>query len=305
MTLTRGLQIIRSRFFFNHSSPSERVITEEITLYNDSPDSSNFVIISLPDFREGLRVLDFDNSELAFYPKDIIRKELLAIKETNKDLYDRITDALENRHLLWIVFPEGRSIKPKELRVLKLVYYDREEIKYVSTFFNIPQFFQTKHKTPQENYDTFYFVKAPTNYELKFERTVGENLPEKVYEETRKSFISIRLPTSGTSYLYEFIYEVGLSKGERSKWMGLTIGLSILAISLTVIAPLEWVNRIVLGALGAAILTISTAMLALLSDPVTQKTKWILLIPMTLAIILITVSSSGTNTVNNVNITGK
>lgn len=286
------MRVVRSRFFFNHSSPSERSITEEVTLYNDSNEPAGFVIISLPDFREGLRVLDFDDSDLAFYPKDVIRKEIAELEKSDKVLFDRIDFALKNKHLLWIAFPEGKSIRSNELRVIKLVYHDKDDVKYVSTFFNVPQFIQTKQKLPTENYDTFYFVKAPTNYELHFERLVGDNLPQRgVYEGAKKSLISIRLPASTTSYCYEFRYEVGLGKAEQAKWIGLTLGLSLLSLSLILISQTGWLNAVLLGGLGTAILTISTAMLALLNDPVTQKTKWLLLIPIALAIILITITA--------------
>jgi hypothetical protein len=45
-------------------------------------------------------------------------------------------------------------------------------------------------------------------------------------------------------------------------------------------------------------------MLALLNDPVTQKTKWLLLIPIGLAIVLIFLSSSLFQDTNNSNIIG-
>jgi hypothetical protein len=102
--LVGNLRVVRSRTFFNHSSPWEQAITEELTIYNeDASKSHRLLIIPLPEFREGLRVLDFDNSELAFLPRDLMEKEILLLKEADNDSYVKMMDDLEKGHLLWIV----------------------------------------------------------------------------------------------------------------------------------------------------------------------------------------------------------
>jgi hypothetical protein len=293
--------VVRSRTFFNHSSPWEQTITEELTIHNENAsESRSFVILEIPEFKEGLRVLDFDNSELAYYPRHLMREKILALRKKYNDLYVKLINALEKGQILWIILPEDKIINAKELRVLRLVYHYREDAAAASKFFDTPLFsYRITISANQGN--TYFFVKAPVNYELHFKRGRGENVPQGVYELTKKSIISIMLPAANTPFSYSFGYEVGLRKSEQAKWIGATVGLSLLAIILTISIPLEWIDRVVLTALGTAILTISTAMLALLNDPMTQKTKWYLLFPIGLAILLITLSSSASQDIGNSN----
>src|SRR5574341_214224 len=238
-----GLEIIRNRIFINHSSPINREITDEITILNNSKESKKDIFLETKGFMPGLRVLDYDGSEIGYLPNEYM-KALASSLAPKSAKWKQIRDDLQSRKkgYLWLRVPDGKEIKPTELRVIKLQYLDNENPSFVrKSLFSIPRYTVEKIITLDEMYDTFYVIKSPEgftiNYKILEKTKTGEGKStemtkqDRLYIDKTEDHISARIPDiPGFEVRVKMNYDILLNKGER--WVFRLFWSFLLAISL-------------------------------------------------------------------------
>ena len=113
-----GVYVIRNRLLITHLDPERREIVDEVSLLNDSKSNVADVFLARLKFMPALHILDNDGTELPYYPNDYTR-QLIAEKLVNEDSsWRQILDRINSKELfvLWISFPPGKEIRPKESR---------------------------------------------------------------------------------------------------------------------------------------------------------------------------------------------
>ncbi|MEX0640918.1 MAG: hypothetical protein WEB28_02940 [Nitrosopumilaceae archaeon] len=170
--LGKEIEIIRQRFFIDHTSKSNKVYSEEYTLVcrTDNPEGIDNIFLKIPKLLPNLRVYDSDSSELALitnhYTKGLIRYMINTPKYRNeKSRLEQLLDDIENRRywILWIKLPHYKKMKNKEGRIITLQYEAKKgEIKDNIHFLEF-------HSLPHE---VFYIITRPEEYSLDKENVI-------------------------------------------------------------------------------------------------------------------------------------
>jgi hypothetical protein len=302
------VKVIRNRVLITHTEPGRREIVDEVTLFNDSGRVVRDIFLQRLSFMPALRVFDYDGAELVHYPNDFTRILFTKLSKTDSS-YEEILKRMKSKDLfvLWVTFPKGREIRPKDSRIIRLAYFDKENPSTVKrSIFSIPRYVYDKFTPADEAYNTFWNVAAPPGFRLKHEtleasKTVDEK-PEKLtrddglFIDLTDSLISIRIPFLPTAVRYKMAYNVELPVAEA--WF-LRIGFLVLLIAsiFSAISP-QLTSPIVLYhvdmaklllenrySIAGIITTICVAVIGFLSNPLTKRTKWLFLIPILITMI--------------------
>lgn len=187
------LKPIRSRTLIEHSSPDTRQFTEEIALINQSSETVKNFPLTLPEFRDGLKVLDEDSSTLSFYSRSEI---VNIIKNYTPRLKSAIEEQLnsDKAFLLWISLPKSKEIKQNELRTIKLVFYStRKQMEAEYSSFSIAEYIE-KLSIPGigKGPEYFYFITAPPDYAIEVvqKETYTKEVSHETWFRTNKKLLS-------------------------------------------------------------------------------------------------------------------
>lgn len=216
----------------------------------------------MPEFRDGLKVLDEDSSTLSFYSRSEINN---IIKNYTPRLKSAIEEQLnsDKAFLLWISLPKSKEIKQNGLRTIKLVFYStRKQMAAKYTIFSIPEYIE-KLLIPDlgKGPEYFHFITAPPDYAIEvvqketytkedsrptwfqknkklpidywsFQPDADENVKQNYMTIVNPhNYISIRMPRRDKPYQMELKYQVKLHMAERLLWkIFLPISIAILTI---------------------------------------------------------------------------
>jgi len=267
------MKILRIRFFFDHSSPFKRIISEEITIYNDSTENVDKLIIPLSEFRMGLKIYDADNYELPYLPKEFIDRKLRDIIDDPEKI-ESISPFFKDKAILWISLPNDRKIKPNESRILKLVYHDSKNIpSKILSIFNIPFYREFKDVNKAEDYDTFYIIQSSLGYNIKYKLIEGIAIPD-IYQNVTDNFISIRIPHTG-NFRFSFNYNILLNRADMWFWRLLTYSLYFLSFFLLdSVRPFLFICSLSIDLckiLAPIVITLCITLFSLIKDPITIR----------------------------------
>jgi hypothetical protein len=291
----------------SHSEPARREIVNEVTLINESKKPVKDVFLQRISFMPALRVFDYDGSELVHYPNDFTRIRFSRLAKSDEG-YQELLDRMKRKEIfvLWISFPHEKPIHPKEARIVRLVYFDDKNPKSVKwSIFSIPRYIFDKITPPDETYNTFWNVTPPSGYRLRHKtleatKTVGDP-PEKLtradglFIDLTDCLISIRIPFLPAVLKYSMAYTVELPVAEV---VFLEVGLLLLLISsiLVAIAPFPTLLTVYLAAIirlileyrnsiAGAIVATCIAIIGFLNDPLTKRTRLLLLVPILILVL--------------------
>jgi len=299
-----------------HTTPYDRKYVKEIVVLNNGAEPVNEIVVSLPEFLNGLQVIDEDNSMLSFYSNDEIRNNIM---NYDLDLHNRITQQLEELYLLWIRLPDDNKIQPNEIRTIRLVYSDAGDVEKVRTsIFDIPKYDDNIY-SPEFHMEQYYFISAPKDFviEVITTETVAytvplqdDQMPEKIEIKYLKdpssttdfkgqcidirnhdSFVTARFPNRDTPYSLKLFYQIKLPKTERYVWRTV---LPVVGVMLAYLAfvpflpfpPPTFLSSSTLLAIGGAVSSVSGALIALISNPLIRRTRLFLFIHLGLSILI-------------------
>ncbi len=302
------VKVIRNRVLITHTEPGRREIVDEVTLFNDSAKPVKDIFLQRLSFMPALRVFDYDGSELVHYPNDFTRILFSRLSKTDRS-YQETLNLMKRKKLfvLWITFAKGREIHPEDARVIRLMYFDKENPTTVRwSIFSIPRYVYDKFSPADEAYNTFWNVSSPLGFRLKHETLEATKIVEGKSEKLTKDdglfvdltdcLISLRIPFLPTELRYKMAYNVELPVAEA--WF-LRIGLLLLLVAsfsaaispqLTPPIMLYHVNMAKLlldnrSSIAGIITTICVGIIGFISNPLTKRTKWLFLIPILIVVI--------------------
>lgn len=210
------------------------------------------------------------------------------------------------RYFLWIPLGGNRQIKPRETRLLKLVYFDPKEVKSVSRFVSlysiassIPRF-ELGFEKERRDYDTFFIIQAPMGYRVKYVRERAEmdntvlTKEHGFYEDVHDYVINVRIPVIHSKSIYfSAKYDILPPKVEITLFYLSIIPLYIMAILMLASAvggsflP-PFLTQILLKGYKEIIAGTATAALAiagLIRDPLLDRSRYYYLVAGAIAII--------------------
>jgi len=160
------VEILRQRYFIDHSAEARKFVTEEYTLMSKGDDISN-IFLKVPYFLPNLVVTDSDGEELPVLPNSHTRSliDTMIDEYTNKNqkqMVKELKELQDNLHqqkffLIWIKLPERKKLSNNEVRIINL--------EYNSTLEEVGKFIHLIVKSP-EDYSVFYIIKYPEDHDL-------------------------------------------------------------------------------------------------------------------------------------------
>lgn len=314
------LRPIRVRVTLEHLTPFDRQYTKEIVVINSGATDVDEMLIPLPEFLHGLKVLDEDNSILSFYSNAEIENKIM---NYDRDLRENIRHQLDEVYLLWIRLPNNKIIRSEEIRTIRLVYSDSMGAKMTTSIFDIPQY-DDNIFSPDNTVEEYYFITPPKDFRIEMVKSETyaftepirpeDGLPEKVdikYLENpspsdfkddcidiknNDSFITARFPNRDLPYKVKLNYQIKLPKIEHNIW---SIVLPVAAVLLGLLAIISYlqIQSLLLGsgvllAIGGSVSSVCGALIALITNPLIRRTRALLFIHLGLAIIIMLSSAA-------------
>ena len=316
------LRVIRQRFIMTFDAPSDKKVTEEITLLYDGDQDLEDFPLPIPQVRNGVKILDEDDSLLSFLSHLEIQRRISDLEE---EMRSRMERQLENRTILWITLPSGKEIRPGKTRILRLIYFPSDPDnprKPGLSLFDTPIYNDAFYKFDTGDYDTFFFIKPPNNYiaVLREDKTFtksGSNIePEIHYLKydtpnlnddritivKKDEYINARFPPKSTTYLCNLSYEIGLPHGEKNMWKIFLPMSWIILIALMIpsfdkeimnfVQNYLFINQSLIYTISGIVATLAGALIALVNNSIIYRTKYFLLVNIALVIILLILSSA-------------
>lgn len=160
------VEILRQRYFINHSSEAKTFINEEYTLISKAKAVTN-IFLKVPDFLPNLRVYDSDGEDLPVLPNTFTRALIESLiddyeRKGDEEMVSRLMD-LQNKlrahdfFLIWIKLPEKKQLSKDEVRVINLEYNAVLEKKEKFIHLNI---------ISPADHSVFYIIKNPEDHTL-------------------------------------------------------------------------------------------------------------------------------------------
>lgn len=312
------VRVLRTRVTIEFEDPFTQKITEELLIINDGDEEISDIPIPLPEPRNGIRVIDENDSLLPFLPHSEILRKLSGF---NDPISNGLRSYLEDgKTIIWIQLQKDKALCKGETRIVRLNYWPTNPSnpqKQNYSLFGIPLYIESYAKGSNSNFDTFYLIKPPKNYivSLKDSETQVENSKKEklymkphVYDKVnlndsvisitkRDSFINIRFPPMVDSYKAKIAYELKLPKNEHRFWKYLT-PLSLIVLSVFVFGTFDndyintWnilsIKQGSIYALAGIVATVAGAVIALFHNPLILRIKLILFIDIALVLLLLT-----------------
>ena len=120
------LEILRQRFFIDHSSKAKTFITEEYTIISHHDNVKN-IILQFPNFLPNLKVYDGKGHEITVMPNSYTRALIESWAEENTSEQNTINHLIEqmNNHqvyIIWVKLNEEKALKNEETMILNFEY---------------------------------------------------------------------------------------------------------------------------------------------------------------------------------------
>jgi hypothetical protein len=164
------VRILRHRLSITHEDPLIRSLSIEVTIHNDSDEEREDLVLREDTYRTGLRIFDADGTELALLPNQTIR-EILSESEGPED--STLLDEINTRKVFlhWIVFPEDRTLRAHETRVIRLTWTENLQHSFpwglgLRTLFNIPAYLIEATVPSLADYPHFVTVYPPPAHRI-------------------------------------------------------------------------------------------------------------------------------------------
>lgn len=307
MTSSTSARIFRYRQYAKHIDPLTRELAIEITVHNPSEDEVDEILLAEEDYRPGLRVLDFDDSQLALLPNEIAR--MLLAQQTSpeaKDMLDRMRK--HEVYLYWIKLPAGHELRAHETRILRLTYVDGRHHDFhwwppPKMFFNIPEYEAEFNVVSTVDHPHFFCVAPPEGHEVRLEEIRAEAVSKQhrraltaadhYYLDSKGPIIDVAIPhLKNETASVRLVYGIYPEPNELYVLVGIILGL--LAASAVFLAALlilwgdpsaygtgtVWTLTAVKGLqsnallIGTSIVLTSAGFIGLSSGSVFQRSKW-------------------------------
>lgn len=228
-----GIRILRQRLFFDHPSPTERIVTSEYTIINDTDSKLDSILLLELPLMIGLEVTDESGKSLPFLPNREIRNIISQLPNQNDPDIQYIKRALEpgEPYLLWLTLPPGDEIESGQLKVIKLKYYDRKDPsrppRITANPFTIKRYKIQLNKEPTQNYDIFVNITAPSGFEIRHKSSAVEGESPLTqnrgfYKTVFNNLLQLRIPTSSQKITAEITYDI-LPPPLETRFVGITV----------------------------------------------------------------------------------
>ena len=305
-----------------HETPFLRKISDEYTIENETDLTAPFFAMQGYGYLADLHVYDSDGTELAVYSNDSVIRHVYDTKSKEwqgipiKDISESHTG------LLVIRFQEDRPLRPKEVRVIRLAYHDQgegylEESRWSSLWktylkprlFDVPVFRVAKDFPSEQQYVKFLTILPPAEFEIKAKpplvmKLSSEKEPEKVkegegfFKSKTASILDYAIRKSDKEVKFELEYSVNPDHSEKllleTVFVAYTLATFFIALAVTGIfndvAQLATAVTTIQsnspffigGSLGVAV-----GFLGLVTNPLTNRIKFTVLVPLLISIILV------------------
>lgn len=297
------MRILRYRQIVRHVTPTYREITDEYTVLNDSGKDTKFLPFHAYSYRANLHVYDSDGTELVLYPNATVRAYLTRLDEKwSQDLLKSIND--RSKYVQIVQLPTDKALKNGDARVFRFTYVDHDEpirISILHSLFNLPTFQEKKVIPTSQNYSTHVTILAPVDFGLVCSRHNARELlldgkervlsDEDHYHETVGSAVAdFALPTGNNLIRFNCNYYVYPEKSEAILLRGffwsftvLSVFFSLILIGIfdgTFIQPFVAAVKANYQLIGAILFGVSIGFLGIVTNPLTHRTKFAILIPL-------------------------
>jgi hypothetical protein len=165
------LEILRQRFFIDHSSKAKTFVTEEYTIISHRNDITN-IILQFPNFLPNLKVYDGQGHEVTVMPNTYTRALIESWAEENSSEQSPVNQLLEqmNNHyvyVIWVKLNEENTLMNNDTIILNFEYSAEKEEK-------------KKNENPKEKrkprdlilkiypsrHSIFYIIKKPEDFDF-------------------------------------------------------------------------------------------------------------------------------------------
>lgn len=278
------MEVLRIRYFFNHSSSCDRTITQELTLRNDEDIDLDQIILPVNKFMIGLHVYNSDDYELAVLTKEKIR-EIISEKYTDDEFKQFDKDYLEGKSIIWIDLPSHLAFESGETRIIKLVYKDEKTVpRYPTSLLDMPHYKEVGEINDKCVCDIFYSIDCTPDYVISFNQSKGLGKPEH-HPTITERYVYLRLPYNKGTYDYSFDYKIKIPVLEEIFWSSVFVGL----IGITLLFMLHHFNLITIFPttldryiIPTTVITVSLAIASFVKEPTILRIKILTLIPILL-----------------------
>lgn len=303
--VANSIRILRYRMLVQHVDPLTRELSIELTVHNSAEEAIDEVLFVEDSYRPGLRVLDYDDAQLALLPNEIIRSRL----ETSKEPEDQalLSDMSSHKAFLnWVVFPDGRALASHETRVLRFIYTDGSLHDYhwlspTKLFFNIPEYSIEFNVASSVDFPHLVSVSPPVGHRVLVEEHVAEarsrtrsrplGSADHYHINANGPLIDVAIPHLSTeTACVRTVYGVYPERNEALLLVGVIVGLLVVSTGFLTALALLWLDPAFYGKtwlhtavqaldsnaplVGTSIVLLSAGFIGLASGSVFQRAKW-------------------------------
>lgn len=296
---------MRYRMLIQHVDPLTRELSIELTVHNPSDEAVDEVLLVEDSYRPGLRVLDYDDAQLALLPNEVIRRRLKASKEpADQELLSAMND--HKVFLNWVVFPGERALSAHETRVLRFVYTDGRLHDYhwgsaTKLFFNIPEYSIEFNVVSSVDYPHFVCVSPPVGHRVVVEEHLAEAKSrtqarplvgaDHYHINAKGPLIDVAIPhLPNETACVRTVYGVYPERNEEFLLVGVILGLLLASLAFFFSLTLFWLDPAAYGKswldttvkalqsnapiVGTSIVLLAAGFIGLASGSVFQRAKW-------------------------------
>lgn len=225
------VELVRERWFFDHTAPDVRGITLEYTVRNTGEEELFQVFLPLHAFLANLQVLDEGGKILNYLPNREVERALQELREENPSAYERaMTASSTPAYRISVVLPENAPLRPGEMRTFRLVHTDARKPNYLPLrVLTIPSYHITHLRRVGQAFGIHVGVNAPADTELKVDLDDDTVRGQSHYHVTPPGEIDYHFnaylpPPEHEAYLWRANYHMGPTLMEElilTAWLAL------------------------------------------------------------------------------------
>lgn len=120
----KTINILSRRFYYHHPGLEDReYITEELNFENTGDKEIKEIILEIDAFRDNLRIVDKNNINIVYLPRDeILKRGIPTLNEISPDMVDRVKHG--KIYILWIILNE--PLLPGQQQILFMKYVKQQ-----------------------------------------------------------------------------------------------------------------------------------------------------------------------------------
>lgn len=225
------VELVRERWFFDHTAPDVRAITLEYTVRNTGEEELYQVFLPLHAFLANLQVLDEGGRNLNYLPNREVEQALQEVRRENPEAYARAVGASANpAYRISIVLPENAPLRPGDMRTFRLVHTDTRKPNYLPLrALTLPSYHITHLRGVGQPFGIHVAINAPADTELKVDLDDETVHAQSHYHVTPPEDIDYHFnaylpPAEHETYLWRANYHMGPALMEElilTAWLGL------------------------------------------------------------------------------------